>query len=280
MSEKNNFTLSVVGVLIYNQKNEILLVKNPKFLDLWTIPGGKIDKGERMEEAARREIKEETGLEINNLKFISASNSLDYDFFPENKHYVLLNFIAKENGGKVKKSREVSDYKWMKAKEAIKRNDISPTVILLLKEFIKLTENKQEEDIDYKAKYQRALADQQNLIKKNQEDKKEFIKYALADFIEDLIPIYDHLKLSIKNLPEEEKNNAWVIGVNHVLRQFKELLLSKGVEEIETKGKKFDHNLMEAIEGKGEMVVQEVSPGYKLNGRLLKPAKVIVAKDK
>ncbi len=78
------------------------------------------------------------------------------------------------------------------------------------------------------------------------------------------------------SLPDHEKKNAWVIGVEHVLRQFKELLNSKGVEEIKTIGQKFDHNLMEALEGDGDIVVKEVSPGYTLNGKLFKAAKVIV----
>ncbi len=278
MSEKNNYATAAVGVLIYNHKDEVLLIKNPKYLDLWTIPGGKVNKGESIEDTAKREVKEETGLEINNLKFISAENSLDYKYFSNDKHFVLLNYIAKESGGKIKKSREVSEYKWIKPKEALKRKDISDTVVSLLLSFIELT-NK-EEDHSFKAKYQRALAEQQNIIKKNEEDRKEFMKYALSDFIEDLIPIYDHLKLSIASLPEEEENSAWVVGVKHILRQFKKLLNSKGVEEIDTKDKKFDHNLMEAIEGEGEKVVKEISPGYRLNGRLLKPAKVIVGKDK
>lgn len=279
MSENNNFTLPATGVLIYNKKKEVLLIKNPKFLNLWTIPGGKINENERMEEAVKREVKEETGLEIKNIKFISVDNSIDYDFFPKDKYFVLLNFIAQEDGGKIKKSREVSDYSWFKAKEVIKRKDISPTIIPLLKEFIKLIIDNEESGEDYREKYQRALADKQNYIRKSEEDRQEFLKYALANFIEDIIPIYDHLKLSIKNLPEEEKNNAWVVGVNHVIRQFKELLKSKGVEEVVTKDKKFDHNTMEAVKGEGDMVAKEVSCGYLLNGRLIKPAKVIVAKN-
>ncbi len=274
MSELNNFAIPVVGVLIYNHKNEVLLVKNPKFLDHWTIPGGKVNKGESIEETAKREIKEETSLEISNLKFISLKNSLDYKFFPKGKHYVLLNFIAKEDGGKIKKSREVSDYIWINPHEALKRKDISETIISLLEDFVKLIDN----DEDYKAKYQRALADKQNYIKKSEEDRKEFIKYALSNLIEDIIPVYDHLKLSIKDLPEDEKNNAWVVGVNHVLNQFKEILKSKGVEEIITKNKKFDYNTMEAVKGEGDNVLEEISSGYTLNGRLLKPAKVIVGK--
>jgi nucleoside triphosphatase len=278
MSEKNNYAVLVVGVLIYNQKNQVLLIKNLKYLDLWSIPSGKVNKGEKVEEAVKREIKEETGLEIDNIEFISIENSIDYKFFPKDKHFVLLNYMARESGGKLKKSQELIDFIWIDPKEALKRDNISDTVISPLQKFIKLLNKKEDLDEDYKTKYQRALADKQNYIKKSEEERQEFVKYALANFIQDIIPVYDHLKLSIKGLPESEKNNAWVIGVNHTLRQFKELLKSKGVEEIETKDKNFDHNTMEVIKGEGEKVIKEVSCGYTLNGRLLKPAKVIVGK--
>ncbi len=278
MSDINNFAVPAVGVLIYNQKNEVLLIKNPKFLDRWSVPGGKVNKGEDIEECATREVREETGLEIDNLKFVSIGNSIDHDFFPKDKHFVLINYIAKESGGKIKKSHEVSEYKWFKAKDAIKRDDVSSTVISLLSEFMKIIDKKEVAEEDYKTKYQRALADNQNYIKRSEEDRKEFVKYALSNIIEEIIPVYDHLKLSIESLPEEEKNNAWVVGVNHVIRQFKDLLKSKGVEEIETINKKFDHNTMEAVKGEGDRVIKEISSGYLLNGRLLKPAKVIVGK--
>lgn len=280
MSEKNNYPLLATGVLIYNQKNEILLIKNDKWLNVWTIPGGKVEEGENIEKSAIREIMEETGLKIDNLKFISVSEAINPKYYYKKKHFIFINYSAKEIGGKLQKSREVSEYKWLKPKEAIKRNDISDTVLPVIIEFIKTLETKDEEMEDYKGKYQRALADLQNLIKKNEQDKKEFIKYALADFLQDLLPIYDHLKLSLIGLPETEKKSAWVVGVEHILRQFKDLLHLKKVEEIQTVGHKFNHNLMEAVEGEGDLVVKEISPGYTLEDRLLRPAKVIVAKKK
>lgn len=128
----------------------------------------------------------------------------------------------------------------------------------------------------WETKYLRALADYQNLVRQNEKSKQDFIKYAISDFLQDLLPVYDHLKLSLKGLSEEEKNSAWAIGVRHVLKQFKEILENKGVEEIKTVGEKFDHNTMEAVGGEGAVVDKEMMPGYKLNGRVVKPAKVIV----
>ncbi len=125
-------------------------------------------------------------------------------------------------------------------------------------------------------KYLRALADYQNLLKQNAKERTEFVKFALEDFLHDLLPVYDHLKLSLKGLSEEEGKSAWVEGVRHVLKQFKATLESRGIEEIKTEDEKFNHDEMEAIDGEGEKVKSEVMPGYKLNGKVIRVAKVIV----
>lgn len=134
-----------------------------------------------------------------------------------------------------------------------------------------------EEEVDsFENKYLRALADYQNLLKQTAKEKTEFIRYALEDFLHDILPVYDHLKLSLQGLSEEESKNPWAQGVNHVLKQFKEALAVRGVEEIKTVGEKFDHSTMEALDGSGETVNKEVRPGYRLNGKVIRPAKVIV----
>lgn len=136
---------------------------------------------------------------------------------------------------------------------------------------------REEEVENSEQKYLRALADYQNLLKQTAKDREDFIKYALSNFLQDILPVYDHLKLSISGLSEEENRNPWAIGVKHVLKQFKDILEARGVTEIKTVGEKFDHNLMEALDGQGETVKQEIMPGYKLNGKVIRHAKVIVA---
>ena len=154
-------------------------------------------------------------------------------------------------------------------------------------EEIEEVENQDEEKIEeevleeldvesFEQKYLRALADYQNLLKQNVKERTEFVKFALEDFLHDLLPVYDHLKLSLKGLSEEEGKSAWVEGVRHVLKQFKTTLENRGVEEIKTEGEKFNHDEMEAIDGEGEKVKSEVMPGYKLNGKVIRVAKVIV----
>lgn len=133
-----------------------------------------------------------------------------------------------------------------------------------------------EDEGSFEDKYKRALADYQNLLKQTAKEKEEFVKYAISDFLQDVLPIYDHLKLSVNGLKDEEKNSPWAVGVSHVLKQFKDILSSRGVEEIETSNKEFNYDTMEAIDGEGNLVDKEIMPGYKLNGRVIRPAKVTV----
>ena len=146
-------------------------------------------------------------------------------------------------------------------------------------------------------KYKRALADYQNLLKRTAQEKVEFVKYANEDLIQAIIPVYDNLKLARTHVDLMRTNadlmrtnaepggptrnqagfNGWAEGLEHVIRQFKDVLESMGVEEIKTVGEKFDHNTMEAVEGRGEKVVKEVRSGYKLNGKVIVAAKVVVA---
>ena len=144
------------------------------------------------------------------------------------------------------------------------------------KRFEFLEEDNEGDEADWEGKYKRALADYQNLLKQQARERSDFLKYALSDFLQDILPVYDHLKLSLSSLSEEESGSAWVQGVRHVLKQFKDLLESKGVAEIETVGKVFDHDTMEAVDGEGGAVEREVMPGYTLHGRVIRPAKVIV----
>jgi len=135
---------------------------------------------------------------------------------------------------------------------------------------------KNDEGEDFSARYYRALADYQNLQRQAQKDKEEFFSYAVANFVQEILPIYDNLKMSINGLSEEVSQNPWVEGIKYVIKQFKDFLESKGITEIKTIGEKFDHNTMDALEGTGENVVKEIKAGYKLNGKVLIPAKVIV----
>jgi molecular chaperone GrpE len=149
-------------------------------------------------------------------------------------------------------------------------------------EEVKLKEESADEKIlrletelkDANDKYLRVLAEEQNLIKRQTLEKEEFVKYANQEVLSEFLMVYDHLKLSIGSLPENEKASAWVKGVEYTVKQFKDLLSVNGVDEIKTAGEKFDPNTMEAVEGQGEKVAKEIMAGYKLNGKVIRAARV------
>lgn len=141
------------------------------------------------------------------------------------------------------------------------------------------------EEIDYEDKYRRALADYQNLLKQVSKEKIDIVKYANENLLFNLLPVYSNLKIAIAHATEN--SDAWLEGVKFVTKQFKDVLLSVGVEEIEITGQPFDHNIMEALseeetddKDKDGLVVKEAAAGYKLNGRVVIPAKVVVYKFK
>lgn len=264
---------AVVGPLIYNDQGEVFLIQSHKWPNVWSIPGGHIEWGEKMEATVAREIEEETSLQLDNIEFVFADDGVNPKNFTKPKHFIFLNFFAHFAGGEPTLSDEMSGFIWIDPKKALKELPVSPTIIELLERFIARQEEGQD---SWEHRCKRALADYQNLLKQGAKDKEEFVKYAVGDLLQDLLPVYDHLKMSLSGLPEGERESAWVKGVEYVLKQFKDVLSARGVEEIKTVGEKFNHHQMEALEGDGDTVDREVMPGYTLNGRVIRAAKVIV----
>ncbi|MFA6536906.1 MAG: nucleotide exchange factor GrpE [Patescibacteria group bacterium] len=143
-----------------------------------------------------------------------------------------------------------------------------------------LTQQKCEE---YLHGWKRAQADYQNLKKENDKERSEFIKYANANLLTEILPVYDNFKSAFRQIPENEKNSAWVIGFSYIKKQLADLLSTNGITEIKTVGEKFDHNLHEALEyretdGEDGIIIEELKAGYKLNEKVIQAAKVVVGK--
>lgn len=105
----------IVGIGVLIIKDEKILLgkrnKNPG-KNTYSLPGGKLEFGESFEECARREVKEETGLEIKEFKFICVNN----DIF-ENNHFVTLGFVAKDFYGEPKNlEEEINTWEWFDLK--------------------------------------------------------------------------------------------------------------------------------------------------------------------
>ena len=84
-----------VGALIFNAQNQVLMIRTHKWSDLWGIPGGKIKSGERSVDALRREIKEETNLDISDIEFVLVQDCIHSKEFYRDAHFVLLNYTCR-----------------------------------------------------------------------------------------------------------------------------------------------------------------------------------------
>ena len=140
---------------------------------------------------------------------------------------------------------------------------------------------------EYKQNWQRALADYQNLQKEVASRRAELVSMSEQQILEEFIPVYDNFKSAFRskdNLEWSKEQNNWVTGIQYIMKQFGDVLKAHNVEEIKTAGEKFDPKFHEAV-GEEEdekfesgSIIRELQSGYVMGGRVVKTAKVIIAK--
>ncbi len=106
-----------VGAVIFNPDQKILLCRSHKWNDKYVIPGGHIELGEKMEETLRREILEETGLEIYDIQLLSIKESIYSDTFHEGKHFIFIDYQCRTDSNNVILNDEAEEYKWFDLNE-------------------------------------------------------------------------------------------------------------------------------------------------------------------
>ncbi|MCX6780185.1 MAG: nucleotide exchange factor GrpE [Candidatus Magasanikbacteria bacterium] len=144
---------------------------------------------------------------------------------------------------------------------------------------------------EYKKDWQRALADYKNLQKETSERRGEWAQMSKVNILEDFIPVYDNFKSAFFHHPvlqadneEHKQMKNWIDGIGFIMKQFGDVMKSHGIEEIKTVGEKFDPNMHESmgeeeVEGKEPgTILKELIGGYKMGNKIIKAAKVIIAK--
>jgi len=273
------------GPLIYNDKGEILFVRGPKFPDFWVVAGGKVHVGETVEDASKREIKEELGIDIDDLEFLTYHDAINPEFYTKNVHFIFIDHIARYVGGDIKTNEEISEYQWVAPEEALKNLKIDEYTRKNIEIFLVRKEEKEikQKCEEYKQGWQRAVADYKNLQKETSERRQLLLEMSEQQILEEFIPVYGHLKLAINNEQLTNNNDPWLQGVRHVAKQFENILKAHKVEEIKTVGEKFDPKFHETV-GEEESdkehgtILKEIDGGYTMGGRVIKVAKVIIAK--
>lgn len=114
------FPLVTVGGLLRDSQGNVLLVRTRKWSNKWGIPGGKVELGETLEDAFRRETREETGLELSNPHLIMIQEAINHPEFHRPAHFVLINYVADVAGEKplVTLNDEAEEYAWTPLDEA------------------------------------------------------------------------------------------------------------------------------------------------------------------
>ena len=141
-------------------------------------------------------------------------------------------------------------------------------------------QKKQEELDELTDRYKRLLAEFENHKKRSQKEREGLYNSILGDVVEAFLPILDNLESAAKVETEDENYKK---GVELVLKQFQDVLKSKGVEEIKALGETFDPEVHEAVSSvqddtKGEKeIVQEYRKGYKIGHRVIRHSMVVVA---
>ena len=145
---------------------------------------------------------------------------------------------------------------------------------------------------EYLNNWKRERADFLNYRKDEMERMGSLVKYANEELILKIIPILDNIYLAESHVPPELQNNDWIKGFNQIKNQLCDFLDKEGIQPIDVLGKPLDASTMESI-GVGEakpafvkdfgearegIVIEEVQRGYTLHGRIIRVAKVKIAK--
>jgi len=132
----------------------------------------------------------------------------------------------------------------------------------------------------------RSRAEIENLKRRFQRDKDDLSKFANEVLIKQLLPVIDNLEKALEHAQGRDALDALKEGVRLTLKGLKDVLSKEGLEEVKAEGAPFDPNYHEALMQKEDdsvpagTVIQACQTGYVLNERLVRPALVVVSKEK
>ena len=133
------FPEPTVRIFIFNPHGELLLTKTHKWRGKYGVPGGHIELGESAIEAARREAKEETGLEIREINFLCWQECVYDEQFWKPRHFIFIDFTAQMDEGEIVLNDEAEEFIWIDPQRALEDLDIDSYTTFSIRQFLSRT---------------------------------------------------------------------------------------------------------------------------------------------
>lgn len=186
------------------------------------------------------------------------------------------------NGKKIEGEAPAHEEKVSEAHEEHKKKKKKEEILEELKQKL---EEKEKEVGELKERLLYQQADFENFKKLKAKEKQEALKFGNETLVKDLLPVIDNLERAIQHGCKSEDSRAIVEGVELTLNSFLKVLEKFGVRRVDALEREFDPNVHEAIAQEARedkapgTVVTELQKGYIMDGRLLRPSMVTVAKS-
>ncbi|MGI8915503.1 MAG: nucleotide exchange factor GrpE [Chloroflexota bacterium] len=144
-------------------------------------------------------------------------------------------------------------------------------------------DKERDQATDYMKRWQYAQAEVANIRRRSQQEREELTKYGVAPLAASLLEVLDNFERAEQVIPAALQSLTWISGVVLIHRQLEYVLQQHGLERIETAGQVYDAGIHEALTQEHHAsiaegaIIAEVQRGYKLQGRLMRPALVRVS---
>ena len=109
----------IVGALVIDSQERLLLVRSHKWRDQYGLPGGHLELGERLEQAVVREVKEETDLNVSQPRFLFFQEMVFDEEFWMKSHFIFFEFVCRTESTDVHLNSEAEEHRWIDPAEAL-----------------------------------------------------------------------------------------------------------------------------------------------------------------
>jgi ADP-ribose pyrophosphatase YjhB (NUDIX family) len=127
--------VGVGGVVVHRHRALLIRRGSEPHKGEWSIPGGMLELGEELAEGVRRELKEETGLEVEPLEIVAAFDRITLEGTRVKYHYVIVDYVCRRKRGRLKPASDVVDARWVRREDLPKYHLTEMATKVILESF-------------------------------------------------------------------------------------------------------------------------------------------------